>query len=86
LPIQTAFQSRVAAVVLLNRGGDGPARLIPIPPAEACERLQRELPLFQEPVYEEHRACLRHVVEVGAYEIRYRNLDDAVQLLESLVA
>lgn len=86
LPIQTAFQSRVAAVVLLNRGAGGPARLIPIPPAEACERLQRELPLFQEPVYEEHRATLRHLVEVGAYEIRYRDLDEAVQLLESLVA
>jgi hypothetical protein len=86
LPIRTAFQSRVAAVVLLNRGGGGPARLIPIPPAQACERLERELPLFEQPVFEAHRASLRYLVEAGAYEFRYADLDEAVQLLESLVA
>ena len=84
--IRTAFQSRVAAVVLLNRGAGGPARLVPIPPAQACERLERELPLFEQPVFEAHRASLRHLVEVGAYELRYGDLDEAVQLLESLVA
>jgi hypothetical protein len=84
--IRTAFQSRVAAVVLLNRGAGGPARLVPIPPAQACERLERELPLFEQPVYEAHRASLRHLVEVGAYELQYRDLDEAVRLLESLVA
>jgi hypothetical protein len=84
--IQTAFQSRVAAVVFLNRGTGETARLVPIPPAQACDRLERELPLFEQPVYEEHRASLRHLVAVGAYEIRYRHLDEAVQLLEPLVA
>jgi hypothetical protein len=84
--IRTAFQSRVAAVVLLNRGAGGPARLVPIRPAQACERLERELPLFEQPVFEAHRASLRHLVEVGAYELRYGDLDEAVQLLESLVA
>jgi hypothetical protein len=48
--------------------------------------LERELPLFEQPVFEAHRASLRHLVEVGAYELRYGDLDEAVQLLESLVA
>ena len=84
--IRTAFQSRVAAVVFLNRAAGEPARLVPISPAEACDRLERRLPLFERSVYEEHRASLRHLVDAGAYEIRYRDLDEAVRLLESLVA
>jgi len=84
--IQTAYHSRVAAVVLLNRGAGGPARLVAIPAEQACERLERELPLFETPVYDEHRASLRHLVEAGAYELRYGDLDEAVQVLESLVA
>lgn len=83
--IRTGFQSRAAAVVLLNRRAGGPTRLIPISPSQASERLERELPLFEAPVFEAHRASLRHLVEVGAYELRYGDLDDAVQLLESLV-
>jgi hypothetical protein len=83
--IRTAFLSHVAAVVLLNRGAGGPARLVPVAAAQACERLERELPLFEQPVYEAHRASLLHLVEVGAYELRYGDLDEAVQLLESLV-
>ncbi len=84
--IRTGFQSRAAAVVLLNRRAGGPARLIPIPPDQASERLERELPLFEPHVYEAHRTSLRHLVEVGAYELRYGDLDEAVTLLESLVA
>ncbi|HUJ22480.1 MAG TPA: hypothetical protein VLX58_13190 [Bryobacteraceae bacterium] len=84
--IQTAFQSQAAATVFLNRGAGGPARLVPVTPEQACERLERSLPLFQPLVHEEHRASLRHLVQAGAYELRYGDLDEAVQLLESLVA
>lgn len=83
--IRTAFQARAAAVIFLNRAAGGPARLVPVSQAEACERLERELPLYPPPIYEEQRASLRHLVEVGAYELRYGDLDQAVSLLESLV-
>ena len=84
--IRTAFQCRVAATVFINRHAGGPARLIPLPLEEACRRLEGELPLFEPPVYDEHRAALRHLAEGGAFELCYGPLDEAVELLESLVS
>jgi hypothetical protein len=60
--------------------------LIPLPLEEACRRLERELPLFEPSVYDEHRAALRHLAEGGAYELRYGTLEEAVDLLESIVS
>jgi hypothetical protein len=34
---------------------------------------------------EDHRAALQRLAEVGSFELRYRDLDDAVTVLESLV-
>jgi len=84
--IRTTVQCQVAAVVFLNRTAGGPARLIPISSADAVDRLNRDLPLMAETVMRQHRAALRHLVEVGCFELRYRDLEEAVQVLESLTA
>lgn len=82
--IRTSFQCRVAAVVFLNRHAGRPARLLPLDAADAFGRLERDLPLFQEPLHEKNRASLRYLVDAGAFELRYRDLEEAVALLEPL--
>jgi shikimate kinase len=81
--IRRIAQTRVDAVVFLNRDSGGPARLAPIAVEDAFSRLERELPLMDR--MEDHRAALRHLAEAGSFELRYRDLDDAVTVLESLV-
>jgi hypothetical protein len=82
--IRTAFHCRVAAVVFLNRHAGGPARLLPLSAEDAFNRLEPDLPLFQEPLHEKNRASLRYLVEAGAFELRYRDLEEAATVLESL--
>jgi hypothetical protein len=83
--IETAFQSRAAAVVFLDRHPDATARLTPISSADAFRGLESELPVLPQPQYDAHRVALRHLVEDGAFELRYHDLDEAVTLLDSLV-
>ncbi len=71
-------------MVFLNRSAGGPARLIRMPAEEALRRLDADLPLME--IIEDQRASLRRLIEVGTFELRYRDLDDAVKTLESLVA
>ncbi len=82
--IQTAFQCSVAAVLFLNRHAGGPARLLPLSAEDAFSRLERDLPLFQEPLHEKNRASLRYLVAAGAFELCYRDFAEAVTLLETL--
>jgi len=84
--VQTRFQCQASAVVFLNRPAGGPARLVPISGRDAFERLNRDIPLVSDAVMEQHRAALRHLVAAGSFELRYRDLDDAVRALEPLLA
>lgn len=83
--VETAFQSHAAAVVFLDRRPDSPARLTPVSAADAFRGLESEIPLLPQPQYDAHRAALRHLVQNGAFELRYHNLDEAVTLLDSLL-
>lgn len=83
--VDTAFQAHAAAVVFLDRRPGSPARLTPISAADAFRGLDSDLPLLPQPQYDAHRAALRHLVQVGAFELRYRDLDEAVTMLDSLV-
>jgi hypothetical protein len=73
----------VNAVVFLNRSTGGPAELIPVSCQEAFARLDRELPFMEQ--IEDQRASLRRLVEARAYELRYADLYEAVNALESLI-
>jgi hypothetical protein len=83
--VQTAFQCRVASVVFLERREDMPARLAPLSTADAFHGLESDLPLCPQPLYDTHRAALRKLVEGGAFELRYHDLEEAVGLIEPLV-
>jgi len=83
--IQTRFQCQARAVVFLNRGVGGPARLVPISPADAFDRLHRDLPLVADSVMEQHHAALHYLVQERTFELCYRDLDEAVTLLDSLL-
>ena len=85
--IGTAWRVSVDHVVFLNRrdGVPGAAEVQPVPPAEALARLlhcpwPRELS-----VYSEHEAALRRLLGARLLELRYRDLDAAVSLLERLI-
>jgi hypothetical protein len=82
--IRTAFQCSIAAVVFLNRHADGPARLLPLSAEDAFHRLERDLPLFPEPLHKNNRVSLRYLVEAGAFELRYHDLAEAATRLETL--
>jgi hypothetical protein len=82
--IQRSVQASACAVVFLNRPAGGPARLIRMPAEDAFSRLDADLPLME--IIEDQRASLRRLIDVGAYELRYQDLDDAVKALETLVS
>jgi hypothetical protein len=82
--IQRSVHASPCAVVFLNRPAGGPSRLIPMPAEVALSRLEADLPLME--AIEDQRASLRSLIEVGAFELCYQDLDDAVKTLESLVA
>ena len=85
LQFATAFQAPIAAVVFLDRRPAHPARLVPVSAADALRGLESDLPLFPQPQYDAHRAALRHLVQDGAFELRYHDLNQGVSLLDSLV-
>ena len=61
----------------------GPATLVPMSSEDAFTRLDRDLPMMEQ--IEDQRASLRRLVEARSYELRYTDLYDAANVLESLV-
>jgi hypothetical protein len=84
--ITTGYQCRAQALVFLNRQADGPARLLPYSKDEAWRLLEQDLPWFEQPAHDEHKASLRNLIEAGVYELRYSDLDRAVKELDALVS
>ena len=85
--IRTAAECRVDYIVFLNRrdARAGQAKLLPTPKQEALRRLSftpwpRELRTA-----EERRAAVERLLDAGIYELRYRDLDAAVDRLQQLV-
>jgi hypothetical protein len=79
-----AVHANIDAVVFLNRDAGGTARLLPMSAEEAFSRMDRELPLMEQ--IEDQRLSLRRLVEARSFELRYTDLYDAVNVLESLVS
>ncbi len=85
--IRTAFQSRVDAVVFLNRqnGRKGQTDLIPVAGGDAVKRLAG-FPWPGDSSAERERAtALGRLAGAGTYEMRYCDLDSAVDRLERIV-
>lgn len=85
--LRTADESRVDAVVFLNRGGyeGGPPTLLPVSIEDAWRRLSFSVWAVQSPAYEERLAALERMLTVPLYEIRYAELDPAIDCLQSFV-
>ncbi len=82
--LRTAAQCRADHVIFLNRSEGGRARLVRIPSMAARERLAAELPVLEQRSYERQLASLDQLLEARTYELQYRELEPAVDLLESL--
>jgi hypothetical protein len=87
LEIITAEESGVHAIVFLNRPAyeSGPPVLMPISPEEAWDRLSFSVWAVQMPAFEERLAALERLIAVPIYEMRYSELDPAMDLLEYVV-
>jgi hypothetical protein len=84
---KSAEEGPVNAIVFLNRDAytSGPPVLIPVAVEEAWSRLSFSVWAVQMPAFEERLAALERLLAVPVYEIRYSELDPAIDLLERLV-
>lgn len=83
--LETAPRCRPWKLVLLARGPDAPAELVPIPAEEARQRLTRGMPLWEPGVWAEQQASLERLLDCEAFELRYSGLDGAVDQIRKLV-
>ena len=85
--LTTAEESPIDAIVFLNRRAhsSGPPKLLPVSAEEAWRRLSFSVWAVQLPAYEERLAALERLLTVPIYEMRYSELDPAIDLLQSLV-
>jgi hypothetical protein len=85
--IITAEESAVDAIVFLNRAAyeSGPPTLLPVSPEEAWDRFSFSVWAVQMPAFEERLAALERLLAAPIYEMRYSELDPAIDLLESVI-
>lgn len=86
--IRTARSCAVHGLVFLNRDGFDGVRpfLVAVGRAEAWRRLTSSLFALQHRAYEERLLALRRLLDLPAYELRYREFDPALELLQSLAS
>lgn len=80
--MNTATRCRVGAVIFLNRNGEVPARLTGLDKTDAFVRLREMMPLWTPGVRCEQERTLRQVIAGDTFELRYRDVGDAVSELE----
>ncbi len=85
--IREAEESPVNAIVFLNRPAytGGPPVLIPVSSEDAWSRLSFSVWAVQMPAFEERMAALERLIAVPCFEMRYSELDPAIDLLEQFV-
>lgn len=82
--IQTARNSRISSVVLLDRRPGSQAFVREISPVEAVDFLSEEIRSYGEDVDRRNERTLRKLAGVPAYRLRYDGLDRGVELLSEL--
>jgi hypothetical protein len=83
--VPLAYECNVRHIVFLRRDGRRRAALSPLDGGTALEYLMRDRPLFDRPVHEEQVISLRRLTGMPCFELRYGDLDSAVNELDSLV-
>jgi hypothetical protein len=82
--IRTASRCSIGALVFIDRTGEEPARIEPMPTAEAVEALLADLPSYGPEVNAMHEATIQRLTCLPAWRLRYRTLDEAIRLLTDL--
>ena len=80
----SANETRVHAIVYLNRCPCAMAKLVSLPEGTATKRTQKELFSAGE-IREKHEKILERLSCIPTYELQYRDLDDAIDQLGLLV-
>ena len=85
LPVKNAAaETDVCGVVYLDRNTSANCSLVRLPRGAATERMQREL-YSEGDIRARHEKKLEIFWDVPAFELRYRDLNDGIEALESLV-
>jgi hypothetical protein len=83
LGLITAEQATVHSIVFLNRQPSAVAELLPLPPGTAFQHFQDFLAHVGE-IRQSHIDVLQQISAVGVYELRYRDLQPAIDRLDLL--
>jgi hypothetical protein len=84
LGLITAEQATIHSVIFLNRQPSSEAELLPVPRDSAIKRLRDSLGAFPIEIREQQAAALRQLSAVDAYELRYHDLQPAIDRLDLL--
>jgi len=84
LRLITAEQATIHSIVFLNRQPSAIADLVPLPRGTAIERFRDLFGSFVEEIRETQIATLQQLSDVDAYELRYRDLQPAIDRLDLL--
>jgi len=79
----TASEARVDCIVYLNRGPSEEGELVPLPAGVAVERIREGFYPVAE-ICALHDKAVQALSDVPAYELRYRNFDQAIGQLDRL--
>ena len=82
-PIHASMETKVNAIVYLNRCGSAQATLVRLPERTATERMCAELFSAGE-IRTKHERVLEKLASTPTYELHYSNLDEAIRQLEAL--
>jgi hypothetical protein len=80
----TAREARVHSIVYLNRCSSETGRLVPLPEGTGTQRMCKELYSAGE-IRAKHEQILEELSGIPTYELRYRDLDHAIDQLDLLV-
>jgi hypothetical protein len=80
--VRTARQMAVGRVVVLDREGQGKARLEAMAPEEIAAILLRDLPSYGTEVNALHERTVRKLAALPGWRLTYRELSDAIALLK----
>jgi hypothetical protein len=83
--INTIDECQVDFIVFLNRNEPGPARLSLLPKEVARQYFERCISFGEREVREAHTASIHKLLTAEVFEMRYRDLDWAVERLAILV-
>jgi hypothetical protein len=83
--VRTALESHVDYLVFLNRRDEAEPNLHPVSQQETRKRLFFNPWPLELPMHAEWQAAIERLLTAPAYEMRYRDLDSAVDRLEQLV-